>query len=106
MSTRMKDTFDFNDMLMQFATMRRMRPLQNVLKMIPGLRLGVPKEPLENFKHVERTEAIILSMTPLERSDPDLIDGSRRARIATGSGRTEEDVSNLIVWVYEMRRGY
>lgn len=103
MSPPKKDTFDFNDLLMQFATMRRMRPLHNALKSIPGFGIGMPKQALD-FKHVERNEAIILSMTPMERTDPDLIDGSRRRRIATGSGQSEQDVSDLIIWVYEMRR--
>jgi signal recognition particle subunit SRP54 len=98
--------FDFHDMLMQFRTMRKMGPLQNVLKMIPGLGAQIPEEALSaiNDKSVNRIEAIILSMTPKERSNPDIINGSRRKRIASGSGTSVEEVNNLIKQVYEMRR--
>ncbi len=101
-----KGNFDFNDMLMQFATMRRMGPIKNVLKMIPGLSTSIPEEALESLddQHVNRIEAIILSMTPKERSNPDLINGSRRKRIANGCGRSVEDVNGLIKQLYEMRR--
>lgn len=98
--------FDFHDMLTQFRTMRKMGPLQNVLKMIPGLGAQIPEEALSaiNDKSVNRIEAIILSMTPKERSNPDIINGSRRKRIASGSGTSVEEVNNLIKQVYEMRR--
>lgn len=101
-----RGNFDFNDMLMQFATMRRMGPIQNVLKMIPGLGAQIPQEALDgmNDKHVNRIEAIILSMTPRERSNPDLLNGSRRKRIAMGSGTKVEEVNSLIKQLYEMRR--
>ncbi len=98
--------FDFHDMLMQFRTMRKMGPMQNILKMIPGLGAQIPEEALAaiNDKSVNRIEAIILSMTPKERSNPDIINGSRRKRIASGSGTSVEEVNNLIKQVYEMRR--
>jgi signal recognition particle subunit SRP54 len=98
---------DFHMMLQQFKTMRKMGPLQNVLKMIPGLGAQIPQEALDNIndKHVNRIEAIILSMTPKERSNPDIINGSRRKRVAAGSGTTVEEVNGLIKQLYEMRRG-
>ncbi len=101
-----KGNFDFNDMLVQFATMRRMGPLQNVLKMIPELGVQIPEEQLNAIddKQVNRIEAIILSMTPRERSNPDIINGSRRKRISVGSGRPVEEVNGLIKQLYEMRR--
>ncbi|HVL39888.1 MAG TPA: signal recognition particle protein [Fimbriimonadaceae bacterium] len=97
---------DFNDMLMQFKTMRKMGPLQNVLKMIPGLGSQIPQEALESINdgHVNKIEAIILSMTPKERSNPDIINGSRRKRIAAGAGTNVEQVNALIKQLYEMRR--
>ena len=101
-----KGSFNFDDMLAQFKTMRKMGPLKNVLKMVPGLSSQIPEEALEsiNDKHVNRIEAIILSMTPKERANPDIINGSRRKRMAIGSGTTVEEVNNLIKQLYEMRR--
>ncbi len=101
-----RGNFDFNDMLMQFATMRKMGPIQNILKMIPGLGINIPEEAMENLNdsHVGRIEAIILSMTAKERANPDILNGSRRKRIANGSGRSVEEVNGLIKQLYEMRR--
>lgn len=98
--------FDFTDMLGQFRAMRKMGPLKNVMKMIPGLGAAIPEEALDqiNDKSVNRIEAIILSMTPKERGNPDIINGSRRKRIARGSGTSVEEVNNLIKQIYEMRR--
>ena len=98
---------DFNDMLSQFTTMRKMGPIKNVLKMLPGIGAQIPEEALEavNDQKVNRIEAIILSMTPKERSNPDIINGSRRKRLASGSGTSVEEVNGLIKQLYEMRRG-
>ncbi|HRF60655.1 MAG TPA: signal recognition particle protein [Fimbriimonadaceae bacterium] len=98
---------DFNDMLSQIRTMRKMGPIQNLMKMIPGLATMVPEEALGavNDKQVNRIEAIMLSMTPKERSNPDILNGSRRKRIASGSGTSVEEVNNLVKQLYEMRRG-
>jgi signal recognition particle subunit SRP54 len=97
---------DFNDMLSQFKTMRRMGPLKNVVKMIPGLGIDIPDDALENLdeRRIDRIEAVILAMTPRERSNPDIINGSRRKRIAAGSGTSVEDVNALVRQLYEMRR--
>src|SRR3954467_11823015 len=76
--------------------LRRMGPLQGVLKMIPGL--GKQLEGLDQVDERElgRVEAVILSMTPHERRVPHVIDGSRRARIAAGSGTSVQQVNQLI----------
>ena len=97
---------DFNDMLSQFRTMRKMGPLKNVIKMIPGLSAQIPEEALNqlNDGHVNRIEAIILSMTRRERANPDLLNGSRRKRIAAGSGTSVEEVNSLLKQLYEMRK--
>lgn len=97
---------DFSDMLAQFKMMRKMGSIQSLMKMIPGLSQAVPEEALGaiNDKSVNRIEAIILSMTPKERANPDIINGSRRKRIAAGSGSTVEEVNNLIKQLYEMRK--
>ncbi|AIE87399.1 signal recognition particle protein [Fimbriimonas ginsengisoli] len=98
--------FDFNTMLDQFRMMRKMGPIKNVLKMIPGLGAQIPEEALEAIddKGVNRIEAVIFSMTAKERSNPDIINSSRRKRIAAGSGTSVEEVNHLIRQLYEMRR--
>jgi len=98
---------DFNDMLSTFRTMKKMGPIKNLLKMVPGLSAAVPEEALDaiNDKDTGRIEAIILSMTPKERSNPDIINGSRRKRIAAGAGTTVEEVNNLLKQFYGSRRG-
>lgn len=99
-------SFDFNDMLNQLKMMRKMGPIQNIMKMIPGMSQMIPEEAMNqmNDGQVNRVEAIMLSMTPKERSNPDILNGSRRRRIATGSGTTVEQVNQLIKQLYEMRR--
>lgn len=100
-------SLDFHDLLAQFSTMRKMGPIQNVLKMIPGVGANISEEALNNLdeRRIDRIEAIILSMTPTERSNPDVLNGSRRKRIAAGSGTTVEDVNALVKQLGEMRRG-
>ncbi len=97
---------DFNMMLQQFKFMRRMGSMKSLMKMIPGLASAVPEEALDaiNEKDIDRIEAMILSMTPKERGNPDIINGSRRKRIAAGSGTSVEEVNNLIRRQTEMRR--
>jgi signal recognition particle subunit SRP54 len=101
-----RGTMDFEDMLSNFSAMRRMGPIQNVLKMVPGLTQAVSEDQINAIddKHVNRIEAIILSMTPKERRNPDIINGSRRKRLASGSGTSVEEVNRLIKQLYEMRR--
>ncbi len=98
--------FDFHDFLNQIRTMRKMGPMKNLVKMIPGLATMIPEEALDNVNEgqVNRLEAIMLSMTPKERSDPDILNGSRRKRIAAGSGTSVEEVNQLLKQLYEMRR--
>ncbi|MBI1756709.1 MAG: signal recognition particle protein [Fimbriimonas ginsengisoli] len=100
-----RGTFNFEDMLQQFAAMRKMGPLQNVLKMVPGF-INIPQEAPDQIddKKINRIESIILSMTPRERTNPDIINGSRRKRLARGSGTSVEEVNGLIKQLYEMRR--
>jgi signal recognition particle subunit SRP54 len=88
--------FSFDDFLKSYKMLRRMGPLQGVLKLIPGL--GKQLEGLDQVDEAQfaRVEAIILSMTPHERRVPHVIDGSRRKRIAAGSGTTVEQVNQLI----------
>ncbi|MGH9183655.1 MAG: signal recognition particle protein [Acidimicrobiales bacterium] len=95
--------FTFDDFLAQMQQLRKMGPLQNVLGMMPG----IPKE----FKNADigeeelgRVEAIIRSMTPEERRRPELINGSRRARIARGSGTSRNDVNVLLKQFKDMSK--
>src|SRR6185436_2235613 len=89
----------------QLKTIRRMGPLESVLGMIPGL--GNLKELAGNKpdeKTMGRVEAIIWSMTAAERRDPAIINGSRRKRIARGSGTSVEEVNRLLKQFTEMKR--
>lgn len=97
---------DFNTMLQQFQMIKKMGNLKSLMKMIPGLSAQIPDEALDqiNEGQMGQIEAIILSMTPKERTNPDIINGSRRKRIAAGSGRTVEDVNRLVSQLYNMRR--
>ncbi len=91
-------SFDLNDFVDQLHKVRQMGPLSSLLQMMPGF--GAMKAKLGaadiDESQLNRVEAIILSMTPRERRDPDIIDGSRRRRIAAGSGTTPHDVNQLI----------
>ncbi|MBI4262934.1 MAG: signal recognition particle protein, partial [Acidobacteria bacterium] len=100
-----KNEFTLDDFRKQLRTIRRMGPLESVLGMIPGL--GNLKELAHNKpdeKHMGRIEAIISSMTPQERHHDATINGSRRRRIARGSGTSVEDVNRLLKQFTEMRR--
>lgn len=97
---------DFADFLQQIRMVRRLGPLKNVIKMLPGAATMLPEEALDGFdeRKMDHIEAIILSMTPEERSNPDILNGSRRRRIANGSGRTPQEVNRLVDQLFEMRR--
>ncbi|NOT28323.1 MAG: signal recognition particle protein [Acidobacteria bacterium] len=100
-----KNQFTLDDFRNQLKTLKRMGPLESVLGMIPGL--GNMKQLAENKpdeKQMGRIEAIISSMTAGERRDHTVINGSRRKRIAKGSGTTVEDVNRLLKQFTEMRR--
>ena len=100
-----KNAFTLDDFRKQLKTIRRMGPLESVLGMIPGL--GNLKQVAENRpdeKQLGRVEAIISSMTPAERGNDKIINGSRRKRIARGSGTSVEDVNRLLKQFNEMKR--
>ncbi|MEY4396755.1 MAG: signal recognition particle protein [Actinomycetota bacterium] len=90
------DSFTLGDFLDQLQQVRKMGSMKGMLGMLPGA--GKMKEQIENFdeKEIDRTEAIIRSMTPAERNNPKLLNGSRRLRIAKGSGMTVTDVNALV----------
>ena len=98
--------FTFEDFYSQLQQVKKMGPLGDLLKMIPGLG-GIAKqlpEGPEAEQQMRKIEAIISSMTRAERANPALINGSRRRRIATGSGTTVSDVNQLVKQFAEMRK--
>ena len=96
--------FTLEDFLEQLQAIRRMGPLGNLLGMLPGM--GQMKDALKEVddKDLDRTEAIIRGMTPAERENPKIINGSRRLRIATGSGVMVSDVNQLVDRFFEARK--
>ena len=96
--------FGLADFLQQMQMVRKMGPLSKIFGMLPGM--GEMKDQLNNIdeKDVDRIEAIIHSMTPAERDNPKIIDGSRRARIARGSGTEVSDVNGLVNRFFEARK--
>ena len=94
--------FDLDDFLGQLRMMRRMGPLQGLLGMIPGLGAQLRGVNVDE-REIDRIEAIILSMTPLERRRPDLIKGSRRLRIARGSGTSVQAVNHMVKQFAQVR---
>jgi signal recognition particle subunit SRP54 len=96
MEARMrKGQFTFDDFLSAYRMLRRMGPLQGLLKMIPGAAQQMGNAEIDEDQ-MKRVEAIVLSMTPRERAIPHLIDGWRRERIAAGSGTTVQQVNQLL----------
>ncbi|MCH7712124.1 MAG: signal recognition particle protein, partial [Chloroflexi bacterium] len=91
-------TFDLEDFLQQLQSVKKMGSLTQIMEMIPGMGQMAKKLPegALDDKHLGRVEAIIRSMTPQERHNPDLIKGSRRRRIAQGSGTTPQDINQLL----------
>jgi signal recognition particle subunit SRP54 len=95
--------FDLDDFLEQMRQVRRLGPLQNLLGMIPGMGKELRGVKLDE-REFDRVQAIILSMTPRERRHPELINGSRRLRIAKGSGTNVQAVKQLIKQFEQMRK--
>ncbi len=98
-----QDKFDFNDLLDQFRQIQKMGDIKGMLGMIPGVGKQLRDVDIDE-KQFSRTEAIILSMTGAERAKPDLINPSRKRRIAAGCGMKVEDVNRLIKQYESMRQ--
>ncbi len=98
-------SFTLEDMLEQLQQVKKMGPLSQVIEMIPGMG-GMAKEAQDSVDRgdLKRTEAIIRSMTPQERRDPDVLNASRRRRIATGSGTSIVEVNRLVKQFGEMQK--
>ena len=98
-----KGTFDLEDFLTTFKQIKKLGPLENILKMLPQARnLGLNNISI-NPKDLAHIEAIILSMTPEERRKPEILKATRKQRIAKGSGRSVEEVNRLLKQ-FEMMR--
>ena len=99
----LNNQFDFNDLLDQFEQVKKMGPLKGILSKIPGL--GKQLEDVEiDDRQIDWVQAIILSMTPEERSNPSLMNPSRKRRIAAGCGRSVEEVNRLIKQREQMQK--
>ena len=99
-----KGTFDLEDFLAQLNQIKKLGPLENLLKMIPGAKkMGLDNAKIDP-KQMAHIEAIVLSMTPEERHNPDIIKASRKQRIAKGCGLTVTDVNKLLNQFEEMKK--
>jgi signal recognition particle subunit SRP54 len=98
-----KNQFDFEDFLSQLNQIKKMGNLKDLMAMIPGIGKAIKDIDIsdDSFKKIE---AIILSMTPSERQNPDLIDGNRRKRLSTGSGNSIQEVNQFMKQFDEMRK--
>jgi signal recognition particle subunit SRP54 len=98
-----QNQFDFDDFLGQLRQIKKMGNVKDLMAMIPGMGKAIKDLDIDDdaFKPVE---AMILSMTPAERQNPDIINGTRRQRIATGSGRTIQEVNNLLKQFNDMKK--
>ncbi|MDH5642738.1 MAG: signal recognition particle protein [Gemmatimonadota bacterium] len=99
-----KSGLDLEDFLGLMSQIQRMGPLKNVLGMLPGVNAKMLKGANIDDKKLKHLEAIVLSMTPEERRKPDVLNGSRRARIAKGSGRTVQEVNQLVKQFEQMKK--
>ncbi len=99
-------TFDLSDFLEQLRQVQQMGPLDQLLGMIPGMSraLKSAQVPAVEERQIRRVEAIILSMTAEERHNPDIIGGSRKRRIARGSGTSPAEINQLLNQFREMRK--
>lgn len=100
----MRGDFDLEDFLAQLNQIKKLGPLENILKLLPGAKkMGLNNVNIDP-KIMKRTEAIVLSMTPMERKNPSILKASRKKRIADGSGTTVTDVNRLLNQFEDMKK--
>ena len=105
MERKMREaTFTLDDFLEQLHALKKMGNIGDILSMMPGVKPGALKDVNMDEAQTARIEAIVLSMTPKERFNPDIINGSRRKRIAKGSGTSVEDVNRLLKQFDQMKK--
>jgi signal recognition particle subunit SRP54 len=99
-----KEGMDLEDFLSAMRQMQKLGPMENLLKMLPGVNTKMLKDAKMDPKRMKHIEAIVLSMTPQERKKPEILNGSRRARIAKGCGRPVSEVNKLLEQFREMQK--
>ncbi len=99
-----KRGLDLQDFLGAMRQMQKLGPLKNVLGMLPGVNPAMLKAAKVDDGRLKHIEAIVLSMTPAERADPDVMNGSRRMRVARGAGRTVQEVNQLLAQFKQMQK--
>src|SRR5439155_1323792 len=99
-----KRGLDLQDFLGAMRQMQKLGPLKNVLGMLPGVNPTMLKAAKVDDGRLKHIEAIVLSMTPAERADPDVMNGSRRMRVARGAGRTVQEVNQLLAQFKQMQK--
>jgi signal recognition particle subunit SRP54 len=100
----LKNQFTLNDFLAQLQSIKKMGSLESIVRMIPGLGNKLPADMKIDDNALKHVEAIIQSMTNREREKPDILNGSRRLRIAKGCGRTVTEVNRLIRQFDDMKK--
>ena len=98
-----KATFDLQDFLDQLRAVQKMGPLGQVMEMIPGMKGRMDGQEFDESR-IKGVEAIVLSMTPRERREPDVLNGSRKRRIATGSGTSVQEINQLLNQFRQMQK--
>jgi signal recognition particle subunit SRP54 len=101
---RSKRGMDLADFLVALKQMQSLGPMKQVLGLLPGVNAKALKRVNADDKRLKHVEAIVLSMTPAERADPSLLNGSRRMRIAKGSGTSVQEVNRLLEQFQQMRK--
>ncbi len=99
-----KEGLDLGDFLVAMKLMQRLGPLEGLLKLVPGVNAKMLRQANMDPKRLKHVEAIVLSMTPDERRNPGLLNGSRRARVAKGAGRPISEVNRLLEQFREMQK--
>ncbi|KRL00729.1 signal recognition particle protein [Liquorilactobacillus capillatus] len=104
--TKMREnSFDFNDFIDQMEQLQKMGPMEDVIKMIPGMANNPALKNVKvDPKDIEHTKAVVYSMTNQEREDPDVLNPSRRRRIAAGAGRPIQEVNRMIKQFNQMKK--
>jgi signal recognition particle subunit SRP54 len=95
---------DLQDFLAAMQQVQKMGPLEGLLGMLPGMPAKALKQAKVDPRRIRHTEAIILAMTPEERRRPEILNGSRRVRIARGAGRTVQEVNQLLKQFQQMKQ--
>jgi len=95
---------DLADFLVALKQMQAMGPLKQVLSLLPGVNAKALKAVRADDQRLKHVEAIVLSMTPAERAEPSILNGSRRQRIAKGAGRPVQEVNRLLQQFQQMKQ--